>query len=104
MDLIDPLTRPTDGSMPAFNVVIPSLPGFTFSGPTTTRGWTPKRMAKAFIVLMDRLGYSRYGIQGGDFGSTIARDIAYEAPTHVIGLHLNLLFANPPNQEAITKM
>jgi pimeloyl-ACP methyl ester carboxylesterase len=90
--------------MPAFNVVIPSLPGFGFSGPTTTRGWTPKRMAKAFIVLMDRLGYSRYGIQGGDFGSTIARDIAYEAPTHVIGLHLNLLFANPPNREAITQM
>lgn len=104
MELIDPLTRPTDRSMPAFNVVIPSLPGFGFSGPTTTRGWTPKRMAKAFIVLMDRLGYSRYGIQGGDWGSTIARDIAYEAPTHVIGLHLNLLFANPPNREAITKM
>jgi len=61
-------------------------------------------MAKAFIVLMDRLGYSRYGIQGGDWGSTIARDIAYEAPTHVIGLHLNLLFANPPNQEATAKM
>jgi epoxide hydrolase len=102
--LIDSLTGPTDRNMPAFNVVIPSLPGFGFSGPTTTRGWSPKRMAKALTVLMDRLGYSRYGIQGGDFGSTIARDIAYQAPTHVIGLHLNLLFADPPNQEAIAKM
>jgi len=61
-------------------------------------------MAKAFIVLMDRLGYSRYGIQGGDWGSTIARDIAYEVPSRVIGLHLNLLFADPPNQEAIAQM
>jgi microsomal epoxide hydrolase len=104
MELIDPLTRPTDRSMPAFNVVIPSLPGFGFSGPTTTQGWNPKRMAKAFTVLMDRLGYSRYGIQGGDWGSTIARDIAYQAPTHVIGLHLNLLFADPPDREAIAKM
>ena len=104
MELIELLTRPTDRSMPAFSVVIPSLPGFGFSGPTAARGWTPKRMAKAFIVLMDRLGYSRYGIQGGDWGSTIARDIAYEAPTRVIGLHLNLLFADPPDPEAITKM
>jgi epoxide hydrolase len=104
LGLIEPFTRPTSTNVPAFDVVIPSLPGFGFSGPTTTRGWTPERMAKAFIVLMDRLGYSRYGIQGGDWGSTIARDIAYEAPTHVIGLHLNLLFADPPNREAIAKM
>lgn len=104
LGLIDPLTRPTNSTTPAFHVVIPSLPGFGFSGPTTTRGWTPARMAKAFVVLMDRLGYSRYGIQGGDWGSTIARDMAYQAPTHVIGLHLNLLFANPPNREAIAKM
>jgi len=61
-------------------------------------------MAKAFIVVMERLGYSRYGIQGGDWGSTIARDIAYEAPSHVIGLHLNLLFADPPNPHAITEL
>ena len=104
LGLIEPLTHPKDRHSPAFHVIIPSLPGFGFSGPTTTRGWSPERMAKALIVLMDRLGYSLYGIQGGDWGSTIARDIAHDAPTHVIGLHLNLLFADPPNQEAIAQM
>jgi epoxide hydrolase len=104
LGLIEPLTHPKDRHSPAFHVIIPSLPGFGFSGPTTTRGWSPERMAKALIVLMDRLGYSRYGIQGGDWGSTIARDIAHDAPAHVIGLHLNLLFADPPSQEAIAQM
>jgi len=102
--LIEPLTNPKDGHSPAFDVIIPSLPGFGFSGPTTTRGWGPQRMAKALIVLMDRLGYSKYGIQGGDWGSEIARDIAYQAPARVIGLHLNLIFVNPPNQEAAAQM
>jgi epoxide hydrolase len=102
--LIEPLTHPKDSHSPAFDVVIPSLPGFGFSGPTTTRGWGPQRMAKALVVLMDRLGYSKYGIQGGDWGSAIARDMAYQAPAHVIGLHLNLLFVPPPNPEAVTKM
>jgi pimeloyl-ACP methyl ester carboxylesterase len=102
--LIDPLTNPKDKNSPAFDVVIPSLPGFGFSGPTTTRGWGPQRMAKALVVLMDRLGYSRYGIQGGDWGSLIARDMAYQAPAHVIGLHLNLIAVDPPNPEAVAQM
>jgi microsomal epoxide hydrolase len=102
--LIEPLTHPKESNSPAFHVIIPSLPGFGFSGPTTTRGWGPQRMAKALIVLMDRLGYSKYGIQGGDWGSEIARDMAYQAPAHVIGLHLNLLYAEPPNPEAIAQM
>jgi pimeloyl-ACP methyl ester carboxylesterase len=104
LELIDPLTKPKNSNKAAFDVVIPSLPGFGFSGPTTTRGWDPMRMARALVVLMDRLGYSRYGIQGGDWGSEIARDMAYEAPAHVIGLHLNLLGADPPNPEAISHM
>jgi pimeloyl-ACP methyl ester carboxylesterase len=102
--LIEPLTHPNDSHSPAFHVIIPSLPGFGFSGPTATRGWGPQRMAKALVVLMDRLGYSKYGIQGGDWGSTVARDMAYQAPTHVIGLHLNLITAVPPNPEAVAQM
>jgi microsomal epoxide hydrolase len=102
--LIEPLTQPKDSHSPAFDVIVPSLPGYGFSGPTTTRGWGPQRMAKALVVLMDRLGYSRYGIQGGDWGSLIARDMAYQAPAHVIGLHLNLITAEPPNPEAVAQM
>jgi len=102
--LIEPLTDPKDKNSPAFDVIIPSLPGFGFSGPTTTRGWGPQRMAKALVVLMDRLGYSKYGIQGGDWGFAVARDMAYQAPAHVIGLHLNLITADPPNPEAIAQM
>lgn len=102
--LIEPLTRPKSDAVPAFDVVIPALPGFPLSGPTTTRGWDPDRMARALIVLMDRLGYSRYGIQGGDWGSDIARHMAEQAPSHVIGLHLNLLAVDPPNPEAMKEM
>src|SRR5579863_6169481 len=102
--LIEPLTDPKDKNSPAFDVVVPSLPGFGFSGPTTTRGWGPQRMAKALVVLMDRLGYSKYDIQGGDWGSLIARDMAYQAPAHVIGLHLNLIVADPPNPVAVAEM
>lgn len=99
--VIEPLTNPKDSSTPAFDVVIPALPGFGFSGPTTSRGWDPPRMARAFNVLMDRLGYSRYGIQGGDWGSEIARQMARQAPARVIGLHLNLLPVPPPNPDAM---
>lgn len=104
LGLIRPLTEPRDPKAPAFDVVIPSLPGFGFSGPTTSQGWGPRRMAKALVVLMARLGYTRYGIQGGDWGSLIARDMANEAPSRVIGLHLNLLAAPPPNPEAVAQM
>ena len=102
--LIEPLTRPKDKNGLAFDVIIPSLPGFGYSGPTTTRGWGPQRMAKALVVLMDRLGYSKYGIQGGDWGSAVAQDMAYQAPAHVIGLHLNLIYVPPPNQAAVANM
>ncbi|MBA3715976.1 MAG: epoxide hydrolase [Pyrinomonadaceae bacterium] len=102
--LIEPLTNPKDSHTPAFNVIIPSLPGFGFSGPTRSPGWDTRRMAKAFVVLMDRLGYSRYGIQGGDWGSFIARRMAFQAPQRVIGLHLNFLPVPPPTPEALAQL
>jgi pimeloyl-ACP methyl ester carboxylesterase len=102
--LIEPLTHPKDSSTPAFDLIIPSLPGFGFSGPTKSRGWDSHRMAKAFIVLMDRLGYSTYGIQGGDWGSEIARQMARQAADHVIGLHLNLISVPPPSPDATKEL
>ena len=92
--LIGPLTHPKDKNIPAFDVIIPSLPGFGYSGPTTTRGWGPQRMAKALVVLMDRLGYSKYGIQGGDWGSAIAQDMAY------LGAHARDRVASEPDLRA----
>ena len=104
LGIIEPLTDPKDSHQPAFHVVVPSLPGFGFLGPTTSRGWNTERMARALTILMARLGYTRYGVQGGDWGSTIARQVAFLAPTNVIGLHLNFLPVPPPNPEAITKL
>lgn len=104
LKLIEPLTNPKDSSTPAFHVIIPSLPGFGFAGPTKSTGWDTKRMARAFVVLMDRLGYSRYGVQGGDWGSLIARHIAFQSPQSVIGLHLNFLPVPPPNPAALAQL
>jgi epoxide hydrolase len=104
LSLIEPLINPPDRNTPAFHVVIPALPGFAFSGPTTKAGWETLRIAEAFAVLMDRLGYSRYGVQGGDWGSTIARQVARVAPAQVIGIHLNFLPVPPPNPEAVSRM
>lgn len=102
--VIEPLTHPKDRDAPAFDVVIPSLPGFGFSGPTTSQGWGTERMARALTVLMERLGYPRYGIQGGDWGSQVARQMARQAPTHVIGLHLNLIAVPPPDPNALSQL
>lgn len=102
--LIEPLTNPKDSNTPAFHVVVPSLPGFGFSGLTKSPGWNARRMVKAFIVLMDRLGYSRYGIQGGDWGSFIGQQMAREVPKNVIGLHSNFLPVPPPSPEALAQL
>jgi microsomal epoxide hydrolase len=98
------LANPEGRDVVSFDVVIPSLPGSGLSGPTATRGWDTQRIARAFVVLMDRLGYPRYGIQGGDWGSIIARQMAQQAPARVIGLHLNFLADEPPNPEARASM
>jgi microsomal epoxide hydrolase len=86
-ELVLPLAR----GEPAFHVVVPSLPGYGFSGPTREAGWTPQRMAAAFDSLMQRLGYARYGIHGGDWGSAIASEQARRFPERVIGIHLSML-------------
>jgi len=88
--LVDPGAHGDDPS-DAFHVVAPSIPGFGFSGPTKEKGWDVKRIAAAFAQLMQRLGYDRYGAQGGDWGSAISRQLGLSAPEHVIGLHLNTL-------------
>ncbi|MFI7612335.1 epoxide hydrolase family protein [Nonomuraea terrae] len=72
-----------------FHVVIPSIPGFAFSGPTRVPGWGVRRIAAAWAELMSRLGYDRFGVQGGDFGSLISASVARRAPGRVAGVHLN---------------
>jgi len=92
MKIIGPLTDPVahgGEARDAFHVIAPSLPGFGFSGPTHDVGWTPKRIAKAWVELMRRLGYERYGTQGGDWGAGISREVGGLDPDHVIGVHLN---------------
>lgn len=102
IDVIGPLTDPrAHGGNPAdaFHVVAPSIPGFTLSGHTHERGWDVRRIAGAWQVLMARLGYDRYGAQGGDWGSAISRDLGLLAPEQVVGVHLNYLRINPPAAE-----
>jgi pimeloyl-ACP methyl ester carboxylesterase len=99
LDAIGPLTDPAaHGGDPtdAFDVVVPSLPGYGFSGPTTAPGWHPRRMASAFAVLMGELGYDHYGAQGGDWGSIVSANLADVDRAHVIGLHLNFVAVGAP--------
>jgi pimeloyl-ACP methyl ester carboxylesterase len=106
-DLIGPLTDPAaHGGDPAdaFHLVIPSLPGYGFSGPITEAGWTDGRVAKAFTELMARLGYERYGVQGGDVGSFVAPEMGRHAPDNVIGVHVNALVTFPTGDtDALTE-
>ncbi|RKE16952.1 epoxide hydrolase family protein [Streptomyces sp. TLI_171] len=88
LDVIEPLRRD-------FHLVIPSIPGFGFSGPTRERGWDVNRVARAWLELMDRLGYHRFGAQGGDFGAGISLALGAHAPDRVIGVHVNYL-PTPP--------
>ncbi len=103
LDVLGPLTDPVaHGGDPAdaFHVVAPSLPGYTFSGPTSEPGWHPRRIAEAFVEIMDSLGYDRYGAQGGDWGSIVTANVADLAPDHVAGLHLNFVVARAPKGDA----
>ena len=93
LKIIDPLTNPTahgGDASDAFDVVIPSLPGHGFSGKPTATGWDPQRIARAWVVLMKRLGYTRYAAQGGDWGNAVTEQMALLTPPGLIGIHTNM--------------
>jgi epoxide hydrolase len=95
-EIIEPLTDPVShggAREDAFDVVIPSIPGYGFSDKPRQPGYNPQRIAGIFAQLMARLGYTRYGAQGGDFGSVITRSVAVQDAAHMVGLHLNFCTA-----------
>jgi hypothetical protein len=92
LKIIDPLTNPTahgGSASDAFDVVIPSLPGYGFSGKPTTTGWDPPHIARAWVVLMKRLGYTKFVAQGGDWGGMVTDVMGTQAPPELLGIHLN---------------
>ena len=102
LDVLGPLTDTFahgGSAADAFSVLAPSLPGFGWSGPTSTLGWHPRRIAEAFVSVMSALGYERYGCQGGDWGSIVCSNVADLAgPSgHVAGLHLNFVAVGRPD-------
>jgi pimeloyl-ACP methyl ester carboxylesterase len=93
MKIIEPLTNPTAhgaSAEDAFHLVIPSLPGYGFSGKPTAPGWSPPRIARAWATLMQRLGYTRYVAQGGDWGNAVTENMAVQEPPGLVGIHTNM--------------
>jgi len=104
--IVEPLTNPRaygGDAGDAFHLVLPSIPGFGLSGPTRETGWEFRRVARAVAALMGRLGYARYGAQGGDWGSAISRELGLMHPDRVIGVHLNLVVGAQATQEPTTQ-
>jgi pimeloyl-ACP methyl ester carboxylesterase len=102
LKIIDPLTNPTaHGAIAAdaFHVVIPSIPGYGFSGKPTSTGWEPARIARAWTTLMKRLGYTKFVAQGGDWGAIITDVLASQAPLGLLGIHSNMPGVIPPDIE-----
>jgi microsomal epoxide hydrolase len=97
--ILGPLTDPAahgGNQRDAFHVICPSMPGYGWSGPTREPGWDVGRVAQTFAKLMDRLGYARYGAQGGDWGAIVTTYLGLSDPQHVAGIHLNMVVAGPP--------
>jgi pimeloyl-ACP methyl ester carboxylesterase len=100
LKIIDPLTDPTahgGSAADAFRLVIPSLPGYGFSGKPTAPGWNPVSIARAWATLMQRLGYTQYVAQGGDWGNAVSEVMALQQPPGLLGIHTNMAATVPPN-------
>jgi len=100
LNVVGPLTDPTahgGNAEDAFHLVIPSMPGYGFSRKPTTSGWDPARIARAWAVLMKRLGYTKYVAQGGDWGAVITDEMGAQAPAELLGIHTNMPAAVPPD-------
>src|SRR6202047_4332900 len=100
LKIIDPMPNPTargGSAADAFDLVIPSLPGYGFSGKPTAPGWNPVSIAKAWATLMQRLGYTKYVAQGGDWGNAISEVMALQQPPGLLGIHTNMAATVPPD-------